>query len=161
MSIKHYYPPHSPHEWTRLTYGVTVQNTPKPDCRPILSTKETNLILQIARTFLYYGQAVDPTIVMALKKIGANQALPTPQQHTKSLNSLVMQQPTPAQLSLILLWTWCSICSDTSYLSAPGISSFVQEETLTLIHSYFLNLHGIAFADDFLARKSEYPTKKK
>ena len=121
------YPQHSPHEWTRPVYGAAIQYAPVPDAQPFLSTKETNIIQQIVGTFLYYAHAVDPTMLMALNKIGANQAAPTATTARKVTQFLDFAATYPnATITYTASDMVLHVHSDASYLSAPNARSRVS-----------------------------------
>jgi hypothetical protein len=54
-----------------------VQYTKAEDVTQLLSKEEKKYIQQVLGTFLYYGQAVDSTMLTALSSITSNQAKPT------------------------------------------------------------------------------------
>ncbi len=66
-----------------LDPNVTTQNeakiqyTPDVDNSPPLNKEETKYIQAVAQTLLYYGRAVDNTILSALSAIMTKQAKPT------------------------------------------------------------------------------------
>jgi hypothetical protein len=66
-------PQHQPHKHTTPSYGATIQYA-KP-----LAKEEKKYIQQqqVIGTFLYYGQAVDPTMFTSLSSIASMQAKPT------------------------------------------------------------------------------------
>ena len=120
------YPQHSPHEWTRPTYGSAIQYAPLPDKQLLISTKETNLIQQIDGTFLYYARAVDPTMLMALNEIGANQAAPTATTARKVAQFLNYAATYPDSIVTYMASDMVlHVHSDASYLSAPNARSRV------------------------------------
>jgi hypothetical protein len=65
---------HAPHDWTKPTYGATVQYAPLEDDSVRVDEAETKRIQQIAGTLLYYAKAVDSTLLVALGTIAAQQA---------------------------------------------------------------------------------------
>ena len=73
------HPQFSPHEHVPIQYGIkgTRQYATAPDDSPHLSTKETTHIQQVTGSFLYYGRAIDYTILPALNEIATAQAQPT------------------------------------------------------------------------------------
>ena len=75
-------PQHSPHPWNQPTYSTRPQQT-NPDTSPLLPSKDITKIQSIAGSFLYYGRAVDPTILPAVNEIGISQAKPTTQTSAK------------------------------------------------------------------------------
>ena len=74
-------PQHAPHDWNVPAYGQKIQFTEIEDKSPLLTEKDTKLIQAISGTFIYYGRAVDPTILPALNEISMQQSAPT--QNTK------------------------------------------------------------------------------
>ena len=69
-------PQYAPHRWSLPTYGKTIQHAPTDDT-PRLDAKGTTRVQSVSGTFLYYGRAVDPTLLCALSDISGNQASPT------------------------------------------------------------------------------------
>jgi hypothetical protein len=59
------------------TYGIKIQYTDQPHNSPKLSKEDTKYIQQVAGMLLYYGRAVDSTILPALSSIATQQAAPT------------------------------------------------------------------------------------
>ena len=71
-------PQHSPHQWMAPKYGSTAPQMAHPeDESPVLINWEENTVQQFVRAFLYYSRAVDPTILIALNKIAAQQSKST------------------------------------------------------------------------------------
>jgi hypothetical protein len=65
---------HSPLEWIKPNYGAKQQLTPLEDESKALLPADIKRIQQITGTLLYYGRAVDCTILNALGSIAAQQA---------------------------------------------------------------------------------------
>ena len=66
---------HYPHKWNPPNYGSTApQLTHKTPESPKLAPPEFNTVQQVVGTFLYYMRAVDPTILVALNSIAAENA---------------------------------------------------------------------------------------
>ena len=59
-------PQHSPHRHIPPNYGQQQQFVNPPDKSPKLNEKETTHIQRIVGSFLYYGRAVDPTVLTAI-----------------------------------------------------------------------------------------------
>ena len=55
-----------------------------PDDSPTLSAKDTTHIQSTTGSFLFYGQAIDNTILPALNEIARKQSQPTEQTREKS-----------------------------------------------------------------------------
>jgi hypothetical protein len=70
-------PEDSPHVWNQPTYSAKIQYAKALDTSPCLLAEETTRIQQIIGTFLYYGIAVDPTMLVAIGSIAATQAKAT------------------------------------------------------------------------------------
>jgi hypothetical protein len=67
---------HSPRAWTAPVYGSR-QQYEQHDNSPFLDLKDTKHIQEALGTFLYYGRAVDNTLVTSIGSIGTQQATPT------------------------------------------------------------------------------------
>jgi hypothetical protein len=67
----------SPHRHINITYGARMQLVDEPVESPPLSNDDTKYIQAVLGTLLYYGRAVDPTILPALSSIATEQAKPT------------------------------------------------------------------------------------
>ena len=70
-------PHHYPHKWLTPTYGDKVQYSPNATTAPKLDKHGITRVQSISGNFLYIYCAVDPTMIVALNKIGAEQASPT------------------------------------------------------------------------------------
>ena len=66
-------PEYSPHKHVEPNYGQKVQYAEPTDYAPKLDSVDINLIQKIVGTFLYYGIAVDNTILVALSTIASEQ----------------------------------------------------------------------------------------
>ncbi len=95
--LKH--PQHEPHKHTIPTYGATIQYTKAEDKSRPLAIDEKKYIQQVIGTFLYYGQAVDPTMLTSLSTIASTQAEPTKDTIIKTHVSLTKRPPTKMQSS--------------------------------------------------------------
>ncbi len=69
-------PQHQPHQHAIPTYGATVQYAKPDDTLKRLSPAKKKLIQEIIGVFLYYGRAVDPTMLTALSAIASAQGKP-------------------------------------------------------------------------------------
>jgi hypothetical protein len=67
---------HAPHRWSQPAYGQKVQYA-NTDTSPQLDKIGTQRVQAVSGTFLYYGRAIDSTILPALNEISNNQARPT------------------------------------------------------------------------------------
>jgi hypothetical protein len=70
-------PQHQPHPHTERRYGATIQYAKNPDDSPLLLAEDKTFIQQVLGVLLYYGRAVDATILVALSSIASMQAAPT------------------------------------------------------------------------------------
>ena len=67
----------SPHWHTEVKYGAKKQFVDEETESPPLSKEEAKYVQAVAGTPLYYGRAVDPTILPALSSIAMEQAKST------------------------------------------------------------------------------------
>ena len=67
----------NPYPTTAKQYGMKVQLTDPIDTSTPLPLHEVERLQQIISTFLFYGCAVDPTILTALSELSSNQATGT------------------------------------------------------------------------------------
>jgi hypothetical protein len=70
-------PQHCPYTPNPYTYGRDNQATTPSNTSPLLDAAGKKRIQQIVGSFLYYARAVNPTILMALSAIAAQQSAPT------------------------------------------------------------------------------------
>lgn len=68
------WPQHAPHAWIPPQYGATTQLTNPIDDSPNLDKTQTKRLQQIIGVFLYYGRALDLTMLVALGTLAAAQA---------------------------------------------------------------------------------------
>ena len=64
----------------RLRHKNTRQYPTAPDTTQLLNPKDTKYIQSVTGSFLYYGRALDRTILPALNEIASEQAQPTQNQ---------------------------------------------------------------------------------
>ena len=118
-------PQHSPHDWIKPTFTSKPQLS-TTDTSPLLPTSKISKIQSIAGSFLYYGRAVDPTILPAVNEIGITQATPTTatEAKCKKLCDYVCTHP-----SSTLRFKASDMClyidTDAAYLVAPNSKSRV------------------------------------
>jgi len=67
-------PQHAPHAWTAPSYGSKVQLTPPADNSEPLNTGGLTRIQRIIGTLLFYGRAIDSTLLVALGTLSAAQS---------------------------------------------------------------------------------------
>jgi hypothetical protein len=70
-------PQMQPYPHTTPTYGTTVQCAKAVNSSPVATKAEEKYIWQVIGILLYYGQAVDATIITGLSSLAAAQAKPT------------------------------------------------------------------------------------
>ena len=78
----------SPHPHVAPQFGAKIQYTLDVDDSPLFNKKETKYSQAVAGTLLYYGRAVDSTILTTLSTIATEQATPTEKTKTAS-NQLI------------------------------------------------------------------------
>ena len=83
-TLKH--PQYSPHAHRPIQYGKkgARQYATTPDLSPPLSPAETEHVQSITGSFLFYGRAIDLTILPTLNEIASMQRKPTEQTKTKT-----------------------------------------------------------------------------
>jgi hypothetical protein len=64
-------PQHAPYPAHTPQYGSKVQLTPEVIDSPTLDPKSKQRIQQVVGAFLYYAQAADPTIMMAISSLSS------------------------------------------------------------------------------------------
>jgi hypothetical protein len=67
----------SPHPHIAPEYGAKVQYNTADDASPPLDKEDTKYIQAVAGALLYYGRAVDNTILTSLSAVATEQAKPT------------------------------------------------------------------------------------
>ena len=114
----------SPYPATVKQYGVKVQLTDPIDTSARLPPHEIKRLQQIIGTFLFYGRAVDPTLLTALSELSSAQAMAT--DATKRACQQFLDYcashpdgPICYQASDMIL----KLHSDSSYLNAVGARS--------------------------------------
>jgi hypothetical protein len=65
---------HSSHAWTKPQYGSHPQLTPAPDDTDLLPPSTLTRIQEIVRTLLFYGRAIDSTMLVTLGTIASQQS---------------------------------------------------------------------------------------
>ena len=75
---------HTPYAPAPVVFGRAAQDLPPADESPPLDAKGKKRVQQVVGSFLYYGRAVDMTILMALSEIASQQARPTEKNNAKS-----------------------------------------------------------------------------
>ena len=99
-------PQHHPHQHVIPTYGATVQHAKPKDTSQRLSPSKKKYIQEVIGTFLYYGRAVDSTMLTALLAIASAHAKPTEETMLAANNSLTTQPHTKTPSSPTRQVTW-------------------------------------------------------
>ncbi len=114
-------PQMQPYPHTTHTYSTTVQYAKAADSSPAATKAEEKYIWQVIGVLLYYGRAVDATIITGLSSLAAAQAKPTA--HTVFLIKWLLDYIT-TNLDTILPYKKSdmvlAIHNDASYLSKPA-----------------------------------------
>ena len=115
----------APHKWTIPAYGKrSPQIAPTDDTSAILPPKEKTRVQSIVGLFLYYGRAVDLTILTALNDIGIKQSAPTKTTKEKTIMLLDYLASHPnAKIRFKKSRMQLMIDTDAAYLVAPGAKS--------------------------------------
>jgi hypothetical protein len=115
-----------PHPHTLHTYGATVQYAKADKVSPLGTNAEGKFIRQVIGIFLYYGRAVDSTILVGLSSLAAAQSKPTAHSLSfdKWLLDYVVTNPdailTYKKRDMVL-----AVHSNASYFSKPSAQSQV------------------------------------
>jgi hypothetical protein len=120
-------PVHAPHQWSQPVYGRTVQYAPPADDSDLLQTKsEITRIQSIVGTFLYYAQAIDSTMLVALNELSRQQSKPTTSTN-KAANLLLDFAATypNAKVRYHASDMILHVDTDAAYLVLPGAKSRV------------------------------------
>jgi hypothetical protein len=80
-------PQHASHAWTAPSYGSKVQLTPPADNSEPLNAGGLTRIQRIIGTLLFYGRAIDNTLLVALGTLSAAQSKEPKQQPKPSPSS--------------------------------------------------------------------------
>ena len=124
--VPNIYPQYSPHRHNPIKYGQKgiQQFANSPDDTPKLSPMDTKHIQSITGSFLYYGRAIDYTILPALNEIASAQAQPTKrmQEKTQQLMDYLYTYPN-AFIRYYASDMILHVDSDAAYLVAPKARS--------------------------------------
>ena len=87
------FPQYAPYKWTTPKFGAKRQFAKLRDTSPLLPPPLQRKVQQIVGSLLYYSRAVDPTMLVALNEIAANQAAYQLKQHLSNVVcSLIMRE---------------------------------------------------------------------
>ena len=116
----------SPHPHAMPIYGARIQYAMDDDTSSEVSPNDKKFIQQVTGTLLYYARAVDPTILVALSAIAAQQSKPT---ETTMAKVKQLLQYCASQEEAILTYRASdmilAVHSDAGYLSEPQARSRV------------------------------------
>ena len=122
--IKKARPEHAPHAWTVPQYGQKVQYTAPTDNTPPLSPIDIKEVEQLVGVFLYYGRALDNTMLTGLNEISSSQSSATEATMAACTKLLDYAATHPdAVVRFTASGMVLHIHSDASYLSAPKAKS--------------------------------------
>jgi hypothetical protein len=120
------FPQFSPHQHVPIRYSVKGgrQYATAPDDSPLLSLKDKRHLQSIIGTLLYYGRALDYTILLALNNIAREQATPTvnTMKRAKRVLDYVATYPHTTLRFHASSMILC-VDSDAAYLVAPRANS--------------------------------------
>jgi hypothetical protein len=68
---------HAPYPWRAPTSGTKIQLTPPPDNTPLIDKKKIMRTQKLLGTLIYWGRAVNPTIIPAISELASEQATST------------------------------------------------------------------------------------
>ena len=117
-------PQDAPHRYAAPQYGVSQQLVDPPDTTAPLDPKEITTLQEIIGTLLYYGRAIDNTMLVALSSLAAAQSKGT-QATTKAAAHLLNYAATHPEATI--RYHASDMClhihSDASYMSEPNARS--------------------------------------
>jgi hypothetical protein len=115
---------HSPHAWEKTNNGAKTQYATAPDTSPALDIADTKGIQEVLGTLLYYGRAVNSTMLTSIGELATQQSAGTKQTMdalTQLLNYAASHPEATVRYTasdMIL-----AIKSDASYLSVSKARS--------------------------------------
>jgi len=114
----------APHKWSIPAYGSNRQYATPNDNAPILDKPGIKYVQRVVGSFLYYGRAVDNTILTAINEVSAMQAHPTKNtlDKTQMLLDYLATYPN-AKVRFYASDMQLHIDSDAAYLVAPKAKS--------------------------------------
>jgi hypothetical protein len=117
-------PEHQPHTCATPQYGVKIQMTEDPDSSPPLSPADIKELMGIVGSLLFFGRAIDNTLLMTLSDLASAQSKGTEatQRAAQKLLNYCATHPNP-KIRYHASDMALKIHSDASYLSAPKARS--------------------------------------
>ncbi len=125
--VRYAHPPpsrkqHTPFDPAPVVFGRAAQDLPPPDDSKPLDAAGKKRVQQVVGSFLYYGRAVDMTILCALNEIAAQQAKPTEKTMERVNTFLDYMATNPdAVIRYYASDMVLNVHSDASYLTAANI----------------------------------------
>jgi hypothetical protein len=119
-------PQRQPHPHTLPTYGATIQYAKHADQSPPATKEQQKYIQQVIGVLLYYGRAVDSTLLVALSSLASAQAAPT--EHTLELIKWLLDYAATNPDAILTYESSdmiLAVHSDASYLSEANARSRV------------------------------------
>jgi hypothetical protein len=117
-------PQHQPYPHNPKQYGQKQQFSEPEDKSPPLGKEDKKFIQEVTGTFLFYARAVDPTMLVALSSLAAEQCNPTERTMAKCKQFL---DYAATQEDAVITYRksdmMLAIHSDASYLSEPKARS--------------------------------------
>ncbi len=117
-------PQNQPHPHIPPTYGAKVQYTEPEDTLPKPSKDGKRFIQEVTGTFLFYGRAIDSTMLTALSGLASEQANPT--EATMQICKQFLDYAASQEEAIVTYKKSdmkLAIHSDASYLSEPKAQS--------------------------------------
>ena len=117
-------PQHAPHKWIAKRYGRHPQLAPLEDITPTLPLEGIKFIQKVVGSLLYYGRAIDNTILPAVNELSITQAKPTEKtkEAANMLLDYLMTHP-DAKIRFYGSRMQLHVESDAAYLVAHGAKS--------------------------------------
>ena len=111
---------HAPYPATERRYGKAAQDSAPPDDTPDLLATGKKRVQQIVGSFMYYGRAVDLTILKALNSLSRQQSSPTQTtaKRTDQLLNYLATHP-DATVRFYASDMLLQVHSDASYMNEP------------------------------------------
>jgi hypothetical protein len=134
-------PQRQPHPHTLPTYGATIRYAKHINQSPPTTKEQQKYIQQVIGVLLYYGRAVDSTLLVALSSLASAQAAPT--EHTMELIKWLLDYAATNPDAILTYKSSdmiLAVHSDASYLSEANhffCSSDVSEQPTTEPSSTF------------------------
>jgi hypothetical protein len=113
-----------PHPHTLPTYGLTIQFAKHIDQKPLAMKEQQKYIQQVIGVLLYYGRAVNSSLLVALSLLALAQAAPT--EHTLELVKWLLNYASSNPDAILMYKSSnmiVAVHSDASYISKANACS--------------------------------------